>query len=82
MSNRKGERRVELGDFNINHPAIRTFLPELFDEDTEEIELPGPTTPKKRQYDHIIFRGMRLLGVEIDDAARTDHYPVTARFEI
>lgn len=81
-SNSDIRKQIKLGDFNIDHPTVRQFLPELFDAETTEAELPDPTTPKGRYYDHVIFRGMNLLGLEINDKARTDHYPVRARFKI
>jgi endonuclease/exonuclease/phosphatase family metal-dependent hydrolase len=70
------------GDFNINDSQLESYLPRLFNENTTEIALEQPTTPKDRKYDHIILRGGKLLNHKVISDVLTDHYPVVAEVEI
>lgn len=70
------------GDFNINSQLLENYLPKLFDQNTGELLIDRPTNPKGRSYDHIIFRGAKLIDYKIVSNVLTDHFPVIARFEI
>lgn len=69
-------------DFNLDMPRLGPALPHLIKDRLEEVEQTEATTPKDRRYDHILFRGMTLLGSNTNSQVLTDHYPVTAVFEI
>lgn len=71
------------GDFNIDSETVGKYLSELFERNNLlEIVVGQPTTPNARKYDHVLFKGIRLVGVDIDELVKTDHYPVTCRFQI
>lgn len=71
------------GDFNISHPSLRAFLPELFElTSMNEFVLPGPTTPRQRYYDHVLFRGLTLTTGQIDARITTDHYALVCDFTL
>jgi len=71
------------GDFNFNHESIEVFLPKIFsDKNTNEIKIDSPTTPRGRRYDHVVYRGIKLLEHSIVDQVLTDHYPIVSDFEI
>lgn len=70
------------GDFNINSSRVGEYFAGLFDEQFDEITLDDATTPKGRKYDHILFRGLKLREMNIDSTVLTDHFPVTAIFEL
>lgn len=70
------------GDFNMNGDSLADFLPELFKNGLTEILLDKPTTPKGRNYDRILNRGLKPIKTTVIDSVLTDHYPVYAEFEI
>jgi endonuclease/exonuclease/phosphatase family metal-dependent hydrolase len=70
------------GDFNISGDSLTKFLPELFQDNLQEVVLAKPTTPKGRNYDRVLFKGLRLIKTTVVDSVLTDHYPVYAEFEI
>lgn len=70
------------GDFNIDSELLKNYLPKLFDQNTAELPVPSPTTPKGHKYDHIICRGGVILKQEIRSEVLTDHFPVIAQIEI
>ncbi|MDB5204427.1 MAG: hypothetical protein JWP09_455 [Candidatus Taylorbacteria bacterium] len=69
------------GDFNINDESLKTYFPNLMSK-LDEIILTEPTNPKGRKYDHILFSGLKLNQFNIHSDTLTDHYPVSAEFEI
>jgi endonuclease/exonuclease/phosphatase family metal-dependent hydrolase len=70
------------GDFNIDSDMLSNILPSLFKNDFDEIHLELPTTPSGRRYDHVLFKGLKLIDLRIDSSVKTDHYPVTCNFVI
>ena len=50
------------GDFNFDDESLKQFLPKLFSRDISEVLLDGPTTPRGRKYDHIVYHGLKHLG--------------------
>jgi endonuclease/exonuclease/phosphatase family metal-dependent hydrolase len=70
------------GDFNLDMPLLSPTLPMITDKDFEEVQQDKPTTPKGKRYDHIVFRGVKLIRSEVTNTVLTDHYPVTTRFEV
>lgn len=69
------------GDFNINSKSLKDYLPRLLANMTE-LDINEPTTPKGSYYDHIIFRGVKLMECHVLSNVVTDHYPVVATFEL
>lgn len=70
------------GDFNFNFEALRPILPKLFKDGMDEVLQTNYTTPKKRRYDHILFRGIKIKESSVDDSLLTDHYPIITHFDI
>ena len=70
------------GDFNIDNVSLEHFLPPLFKNGVSEVKLTEPTTPRGRQYDHVLFSSMTHIRSEVLSSALTDHYPVFSEFEI
>lgn len=71
------------GDYNIDSETLSSYLKRLFEHGKlSEISLPWPTTPKGRKYDHVLFKGMKLIGFQTYSTVKTDHYPVVCNFEI
>jgi endonuclease/exonuclease/phosphatase (EEP) superfamily protein YafD len=70
------------GDFNIDSDTLASYFPRTFDRGMEECPLAAGTTPKGRKYDHVLYRGMRLIDQKIRNDVLTDHYPVITTFEI
>ena len=69
------------GDFNCKCASLGHIVPQLFSAGALHVPLPGPTEPGGDYNDHALYRGLRLIGTEIDYTALTDHYPVVSRFE-
>lgn len=69
------------GDFNYNGETVREFLPGIFTPSTEEVPLDGPTTPRRRKYDRVLYSGLDLLESRILTNVRTDHFALLTRFE-
>lgn len=74
-------RAVLGGDFNFNDQSLQGYLPALLSNGTDEVHQELPTNPEGKRYDHILYRGLRLVSTTVDDAAMTDHFPVLATFE-
>jgi len=70
------------GDFNTHGEPLSNFLPSLFQNNLEEIYTGAITTPKGRDYDRIIVRGLKHISTRVIDSVLTDHYPVYSEFEI
>ncbi len=70
------------GDFNVNAPSLETFLPDLFSCGARTFPLPGPTTPRDRCYDHVVYRGLRPVAFRIVQDVPTDHFPLLCDFEV
>lgn len=64
------------GDFNYDGESLRSFLPRLFESGMEEVLQTEPTTPKGRRYDHVLYRGMKILSSRVLKDVLTDHYPI------
>jgi endonuclease/exonuclease/phosphatase (EEP) superfamily protein YafD len=47
-----------------------------------ELGIDKPTTPNGSYYDHIIFKGVKLIESHVLSNVLTDHYPVVATFEL
>jgi endonuclease/exonuclease/phosphatase family metal-dependent hydrolase len=69
------------GDFNFNEKSLKALLPELLTSGMEEAIQETTTTPKGRFYDHVVYKGFRLLHTGVDKSALTDHYPIESVFE-
>jgi len=70
------------GDFNLNNQSLKTLLPKIFFDGTEEAIQELPTTPKGRFYDHIVYRGLKLVSTTANSGALTDHYPIISTFDL
>ncbi len=71
------------GDFNVSAASLQQFLPELFElPSMDEFVLPGPTTPRGKLYDHVLFRGLTLTTGQIDTRITTDHYALVCDFTL
>lgn len=68
-------------DLNINAESVRSTLPTLFAQGFEEVVQRDPTNVKGRRYDHILFRGLRLLS-STTIIFGSDHYPIVSEFEL
>lgn len=70
------------GDFNLDFAQLAPIFPDLINEDLKEVSLEEGTTPKGKRYDHVLYRGVRLVESTIDKKALTDHYPVITKFDV
>ncbi|OGG41152.1 hypothetical protein A2118_03720 [Candidatus Kaiserbacteria bacterium GWA2_50_9] len=70
------------GDFNMDGDSLADFIPELFEDNLQEVHLGKPTTPKGRNYDRVLYKGLQPIKTIVLDSAMTDHYPVYTEFEI
>ena len=70
------------GDFNIDSETLKEYMPELFEQELDEVSVAEPTTPKNHRYDHVLFRSMTLTSLHINPDVLTDHFPVIAEFEV
>jgi len=75
------ERGIIQGDFNIDSKTLRSYMPRLFKSGMNEIPLSSPTTPKGRKYDHVLFKGLKLVKSRVDSSVLTDHFPVVCEFD-
>ncbi len=69
------------GDFNINTPSLRSFLPMFLQGNVREVILKAPTTPKGKWYDHILYKGIQHIQSEVVTDVLTDHFPIYSEFE-
>jgi endonuclease/exonuclease/phosphatase (EEP) superfamily protein YafD len=74
------EKLLLQGDFNVDNPSLKEFLPEITSK-TQEVLLDTPTTPKNRRYDHVVYKGLKHLKSEVITTL-TDHYIVYSEFEL
>lgn len=70
------------GDFNIDNETLAQYFPTAFNNGVQERPLAAGTTPKDRKYDHVLYRGLRLIDQKVRSDVLTDHYPVITTFEI
>jgi endonuclease/exonuclease/phosphatase family metal-dependent hydrolase len=70
------------GDFNYDAETIAAFLPTIYEKGLEEITQQAATTPKGRRYDHILYKGVDLVANYTNQSVLTDHFPVSADFEL
>lgn len=70
------------GDFNYNHSSLTGFLTGLFESGVAEIPQMTVTTPFGRTYDHVVYRGLKLVHSEVTTEVLTDHFPIVSTFEI
>jgi hypothetical protein len=70
------------GDLNHDDASVRKFLPTLFENNLEEAILDGPTTPKGRWYDHVLYRGIEHIKSTVVTSVLSDHFPVYSEFEV
>ncbi len=66
------------GDFNYSE--ILVLLPDIYASGLMEGD-PSPTTPRGRVYDHVLFRGLKLVSQSVDTDALNDHFPIISSFE-
>lgn len=69
------------GDFNNDAPTLADYVPDLLSRMTEA-PLPGPTIPKGKYLDHVLYRGLTLRSVVVVTDVLTDHYPVLCHFDV
>jgi len=72
---------IVMGDFNIDSPTIQGYFPNTF-KSMSEINLEESTTPRGKKYDHILFKGFKVLEHKVLSSVKTDHYPVLATIEL
>ena len=77
-----GDRTVVLGDFNIDGATIGHYFPDFREAGFEEASTDGPTTPKNRTYDHLLYKGLQLTDKSIDSDVLTDHYILITDLEL
>lgn len=79
-----GIRRQTLlqGDFNLDDPSIREFLPQLFKQGFTEVVQAAPTTPGGRRVDHALFLGLKMVKSTVISTVETDHYLLENEFAI
>jgi endonuclease/exonuclease/phosphatase family metal-dependent hydrolase len=53
------------GDFNLNFVRLGYVLPHLIDSGVQEVPQDAATTPKNRRTDHILYRGIRVIGSSV-----------------
>lgn len=70
------------GDFNFDDSSLVKFLPDLLSKNISEVLLDKPTTPKGRNYDHVLFRGLMHVRSKVIADVLTDHFPVYSEFKI
>lgn len=70
------------GDFNLDFAQLAPIFPGLIHEDLKELSIEEGTTPKGKRYDHVLYKGIRLVESEINKEMLTDHYPIVTKFEI
>ena len=74
--------RIVLGDFNINSPTVSEYIPGFSADGFKEVSTDEATTPKGNKYDHVLYKGLKLINKSVDSTVLTDHYPVVTTFEI
>ncbi|MFA6050321.1 MAG: endonuclease/exonuclease/phosphatase family protein [Candidatus Paceibacterota bacterium] len=71
---------VVSGDFNIDTPDVSSFFSDA--GKFNELISAESTTPKGRNYDHILSKGLQPINRKVDSTALTDHYPVVSEFKL
>ena len=69
-------------DFNVDAESLREFFPALFEAGFGEVAQTEVTTPKGERYDHVLYRGLKVLDSKVDSSGKTDHYPIVTRFNL
>ena len=82
FNNLAHERVLIQGDFNLNFQSLKDVFNQISEDKFLEIEIFQDTTPRGRKYDHIIYKGIKLLSFKIDSEILTDHYSLVCEFEI
>lgn len=70
------------GDFNIDGPSLKEFMPEWFKAGLQEILQDAPTRPKGQSHDHVLYKGLKLKSSKVIESVLTDHFPIYSEFEI
>lgn len=70
------------GDFNYDGTSIFELLPELALTGAVEAPKEKPTTPRGKNYDHVVFNNLHLVSSQVIDTVLTDHYPIISTFEL
>lgn len=68
------------GDFNIDSPSLKAFMPAWFKAGLQEVTQNDATRPKGQRHDHVLYKGLRLVSSRVLSAL-TDHYPIYSEFE-
>ena len=76
------EYQLVQGDFNLNFTHLASVFPNLINDMLKEVPQKEGTTPKDSRYDHVLYRGVRLIESNVDTEALTDHYPLITKFEL
>jgi hypothetical protein len=76
------DRGLIQSDFNLDTISLANFFPELFKQGWQEVLQNEVTTPKGHRYDHILYKGLKMIDSTTIRAVRTDHYPIVSTFEL
>lgn len=70
------------GDFNYDNESLKPIFPELFKQGMEEYLTYAPTEYNKYRYDHVAFKGLTPIKLEIISDTLTDHCPLYCEFDL
>lgn len=71
------------GDFNLNEPSLARRFTLLMDNGAHEIIQNVPTTPNGHFFDHIFYRGLKLVNSHVvSKDIRSDHFPIVSEFTL
>lgn len=70
------------GDFNLDLERLEPHLPSLFVAGFHEIPQHAATAIPNYHFDHVLYRGMRVLQSIVLQDVLTDHFPVVTRFKL
>lgn len=73
---------ITQGDFNVDAESLRDAMPVLFDTGFQEVSQSEATEVRGHRYDHVLYRGMKLVSSMTLRDVETDHYPVVTEFEV
>ena len=76
------KRLLLQGDFNFDSESLKQYISIVFSEGTKEVLQKVPTRATGKHYDHIIYRGMKLVETKVLRDALTDHFPIISRFNL
>ncbi|MDD5750427.1 MAG: endonuclease/exonuclease/phosphatase family protein [Candidatus Pacebacteria bacterium] len=68
-------------DLNYDNSSIADFLPGLLRQGAKEVILSEPTTPEGRRYDHVLYKGLKLVSAKVVSDVLSDHFPIVCEFE-